>query len=522
LYKVLLADDEGLDLAGLQCLIDWKQLQMEVVAAVNSGFVALEVLRKEHIDLLVTDIKMPIMSGLELAEKALEILPSLRVIFVSGYQDFNYARQAIQMNAHGYVLKPVDDNEMLLVLGKALEEIQKIRSRELIALTLENSIPYVKNEILSRLIESKGTEKVRAELMKRAGLDWYGKLFYVSVIETDDISWKLNHYDEAERADIIKRLNEYIMNWCDERGINFCKSESYRTVLFLSDDSSNSDLELLITEINENFPLSITIAIGPVIRVGAEDLHSSYDHAKKALKLKMFFGKSRMIHYADSKLPIEQSVKHMDEILNDLFVSMSVYDLVRTDDNLQELFQQARRLDSKISVYNFSLHVISKLENYLSIMNENLYSLLGLETENLDILYHFETLGDIQSWLRRRMFEISELLHLKKQKKNNKLVLEIITYIEGNLHNNITLRDVANYFSFSPNHMGHLFKEETGENFSDYVIQARLSRARQLLKDPKLKIYEVADRVGYKNLTYFSKQFRETFGMTPGDYRKQS
>ena len=522
MYKVLLADDESLDLAGLRCLIDWEQLHMEVVAAVNSGFMALEVLRKEHIDLLVTDIKMPIMSGLELAEKALEILPNIKVIFVSGYQDFNYARQAIRMSAHGYVLKPVDDNEMLHVLSKALEEIQSNRSRQQVELTLENSIPYVRNEILSRLIESQGTEEVKSELMERAGLDWSGKLLYVSVLEIDDISWKLNHYEATERSELIKRLHEYIQNWCDDRKITFCKSESHRIVLFMEEESRSSDMEQLIDEVKGNFPLSITIGIGQVVRVGTEDLHSSYLHAKEALELKMFFGKSRIIHCALSKLPFEQNAKHIDEILNELFVSLSVYDLVRTDDYLHELFQQARRLDSRISVYNFSLHIITKLEHYLGMLNENLYSLLGLETKNLDILYHFETLGDIQSWLRRRLFEISELLHIKKQKKNNKLVLEIISYIQNNLHNNITLRDAANYFSFSPNYMGHLFKEEMGKNFSDYVIQARLERARQLLKDPKLKIYEVADQVGYKNLTYFSKQFRETFGMTPGDYRKQS
>jgi two-component system response regulator YesN len=120
-----------------------------------------------------------------------------------------------------------------------------------------------------------------------------------------------------------------------------------------------------------------------------------------------------------------------------------------------------------------------------------------------------------------KVFEISEQLKFRKSSKNGRLVEEIIDNIRERVHENITLRDMANRFSFSPNYLGVLFKEETGYNFSDYVIKIRMERARDLLVSTKLKIYEVASQTGYQYLPYFSRQFKEMYGMTPLEYRRK-
>lgn len=126
----------------------------------------------------------------------------------------------------------------------------------------------------------------------------------------------------------------------------------------------------------------------------------------------------------------------------------------------------------------------------------------------------------MKSWLRRRMFELSERLQRKRQGKKYKLIEEIKAYIEVELENNVMLRDAAIHFSFSPNHLGQIFYDETGIYFSDYVSIRRLERVKLLLGDPKLKVYEAAHQVGYKNLSHFSKQFKDYYGVSPGDYRR--
>jgi two-component system response regulator YesN len=144
-----------------------------------------------------------------------------------------------------------------------------------------------------------------------------------------------------------------------------------------------------------------------------------------------------------------------------------------------------------------------------------------MELKNLDILLQFETIDDIHKWLRNRVFEISEILYTKKQTKNGKLVQSILASVSDRLQDNITLREVADQFSFSPNYLGVLFKEETGQNFSDYIISLRMEKAQQLLRGTNLKIYEVASKVGYRYLPYFSRQFKDTIGMTPLEFRRK-
>ncbi len=278
MYKVLLADDEHLDLEGMRTFIPWSELGMEVVGAVSNGFSACELMERQSVDILVTDVNMPNMSGLELARRALDRKPDVRVVFVSGHQDFHFVKQALSLKACSYVLKPMDDEELVASLRQ---------------ITLE--LEYEANR--------KRTEEQFLQIMQALGAQ-----------------------DGRESKDARDRLAE-------------------------PEPSDPSDLR--------NMP-----------------------------------GSSRLIK-------------------------------------------------------------------------------------------------------------------------------EIVATMQARLHENLTLKQIAQQFAFSPNYLGHLFKEETGQGFSEMLTELRMKRARELLRDPKVKIYEVAGQVGYRYMPYFSRQFKETFGMTPMEFRKR-
>ncbi len=519
MYKVLVVDDEQLNLEGLKKLIAWDRLGMSVMAGLNSGFSALEWMRENAVDILVTDIKMPIMTGLELARKAVETYPKLKVVFISGYEDFHYAKQAIAVNASGYVLKPVAEKELFGVLQGVRDDLDKERQREHLESVYKESIPYFKNEWMHQWLE--GTAE-GPNLTEEYALKFLGSPCSVAIVEIDDLKWKLNHFPEEQRAGIVQKVFDLITEKCGQEDMELlCKIGRHRVALVAHQADAGPGLERLVAYVGSRSPLSVTIGLGAAGST-AEDVRLSYRQAREALGYKMFYGKNRLIRGSDHKEEAAREARDLNEILESLFAAMTQYRLVQIDDNIIDLFILVANLKTKLSIYHFALHIISRLDGYLNTLNENLYSLLGLESKNLDILFHFETLDDIQSWLRKRLFEISELLHMKKKHKNRKLVEEMEKYVQERLDRNIVLRDAANYFSFTPNYLGYLFKEETGQNFSDFVIKKRFEKARELLKDPKMKIYEAAYRVGYKNLTYFSRQFKETYGMTPGEFRKQS
>ncbi|WP_160497528.1 response regulator [Paenibacillus dendrobii] len=526
MYNVLLADDEVLDLRGMERFIPWSELRMKVAAVVSSGFAALDYIRQYPVDILITDIRMPIMSGLELSREALQLLPQLKIIFVSGYEDFHYAKQAMELNAQSYVLKPVEDEEMIEVLHKVKRQLDHEAQQSRLQSDYDKTLPMLRNDMLHELLDGQheGEDALFHEkLQVHCGID-PNKPHRTAVIEIDDVAWKLNAYSESEAKQIVYQLYQTLMECCEELQIlSLCRLSSRQFALVLQGEHlgrSETFLRELIDRIEIGFPVTITIGLSSTAASLAW-IQTSYQEARQALDYKMLAGKSRLILFSEMESGNVEDVQSLEMRLDALFAEMSNYRLVQLHDELGHVFALIRRMKSKSTVYNVAIQIISRLDAYLAGLNENLFQLLGMRMENLDILFKFETMDDIQSWLRRRVFEISEMLHIKKQKKNNKLLESVCAYVEEHLDQNIALRDVSNMFSFSPNHLGVLFKQGTGVNFSDYVVDRRMEKACLLLKDPHYKIFEVAGRVGYKNLTYFSRQFKDKYGMTPGDYRKQ-
>lgn len=520
MYHVLLVDDEDIDLQGLQRFTDWEGLGMTVVAAAHSGYEALEVLERQPVDVMVTDIKMPILSGMELARRALEKRPDLKIVFVSGYEDFHYARQAIEMNAFGYVLKPVNDRELHKILLDMRGRLDEERERSRRETTYRRALPLLKREALHQLLADMPERQQAAELIPSIDLTAISEGGHVALLEPDDLSWKLNEYERAVQTEMTERLMKQVVDFCEERGIESCRMEQHRTALLLPATLVPSELQTLIGVVAASGPLTVTIGVGPAV-YRLQELAGSCRKAEEALALKLFLGKGRLIRYNDAREQIVSDSKDLNGILHEMIAAMSNYELVRTDDCISELFVLVAGLDTKLAVYNLFLHIVARLDEYLRTINEDFYTILSIERGNLDILYHFETIHDMQSWIRRRMFAISEHLHMKRQRKNRSLIEEMMSYVDKHLEENVMLRDAAHYFSFSPNHLGQIFYEETGVYFSDYVTRRRLERVCGLLRDPKLKIYEVANQLGYKNLSHFSKQFRDAFGVSPGDYRRQ-
>jgi len=527
MYRVLLADDEDFDLQGLQRFVPWTELGMEIVASVNSGFEALAVLRDEPVDLLVTDIRMPNMSGLELARKTLEMVSNIEIIFVSGYEDFHYARQALTLNAASYILKPVDDEELIGALKKVKARMDQRSKRKQSELDYAFGEPFIKNQVINNLLTGAVEKGDIPFIVEKLQLGPTESSLRAVIVEVDDCLWKLTSYEDQERNQILQELSSKLITFCNEQHVkHICKISTHRIGLIV-DWSIEKCKDIFTDWVNmvqhSSCPLTITIAIGNAVP-SIVHLNNSYISAEHTLDYKMFSGKSKVIDFSEVSEKQVQDNKNFELQLDALFVSISSYDLVRVTDEIEQLFTLLKSFRSKITIQHFVIHLIVRLDAYLHTLNENIYQMLGIEMRDLDILLQFETIDDIRSWLTRRLFEISELLQLKKEKGNQKLISKVIQYIDQEqcLQNNVSLKDIANVFSFSPNHLGYLFKVETGKSFTDYIIQLRLERARQLLQDPQLKVYEVADQVGYRNLTYFSRQFKKEFGVSPGDYRKQS
>ncbi|BBH23651.1 DNA-binding response regulator [Paenibacillus baekrokdamisoli] len=523
MYNVLLVDDEDLDLNALRLFIPWDQLNMKVAGAMNNAVSAMELINQTKLDILITDIRMPQMSGLELAKLALERNKDIRIIFISGHEDFTYAKQALSLNACSYILKPVDDEEVYEALTKVKELLDMEQSQKKTEKAYKEIAPLLKNELFLQLLEGKASEMEYPLYYEECGLPSLFEFLRVAVIEIDDVTLKLKGYNENERSDILKLLIRDIAHACRTQGYDAVfPVSSHRVAVIYADNQSSADDQWSTVADAFRIASSYSITIG-LSREFTEvnKLSEAYRQALQALEYKMFLGKDRIIPFSDIKQKHVELAGNIDAQIEGLFLAIKNYDLLYIYDRNGDLFYYLKSIQSKATAYNVLLYVIVKLDTWLHTLNESMFGLLDIQPQNLEVIHHFETIDEIQLWLRNVMYELSEILNIKKQKKNQKLIKEIIDYIHLHIHEVVTLRNAANAFSYTPNYLGFLFKEEMDLTFTDYVIQARLLKAQELLAETHLKIYEVADKVGYRNLNYFSRQFKDSFGMSPLEFRKQ-
>ncbi len=520
-YKIIIVDDEVLDLQALKVFIPWQELGYVVAGAVNSGSLALELMNEQPIDLLLTDIHMPMMSGLELARKAKEKQADIRIMFISGHQEFNYAKTALSLQASSYVLKPIDDNELMDALLAVKRELDHEKERRETEETYKQLIPKIQKELWQSLLEeppatanTTAYNEIEEQLMQ---LQWPVQ---AAIIEPDDLAWKLQLFDEQEKKELLAQFRRQVYSACTEQNIQYVFKLGEQRFVMLVEKFASDQLIAMNNSIQSALPFTVTGGLGNAVDNPGQ-LYLSYEQAAAALDHKMFAGKGRWIAYEDIPDAEIEQVEHLDVQLDTLLEAVEQYDLVKLHDELAVLFQMPAQWSSKFTVYNFVLHVVMKLHVFLHQQNEDLFKILGLELKDLDVLMRFETVSDIHSWMRRNLYEISEMLNQKRLNRNSRLIRDIIEYVRHHLQDSLTLRQIADRFTFSPNYLGLLFKEQTGKLYSDYVIELRMDKAADLLKDPTIKVYEVADQVGYRYLPYFSKQFKKSFGMTPNEYRKQ-
>ncbi|MBY9079142.1 response regulator [Paenibacillus sp. HN-1] len=523
MYKAVLVDDEMYDLEGLRRLIPWSELGIEVVCGENKPLAALQFIENNDFDLLITDIKMPVLSGIELSRKAMETHPGLKTVFISGYQDFQYAKQALDLKANAYILKPVDDEEIVSVLRAVVGELELERRKEADDREDIETFDFIKNDVIRHLLEGTIDRGKLSAFLKRYPLDLTFESACAVLIEADDVMLRLGSAPEAGQTQ-LDRLFQWLESYAAGRGLGvWCRLNRSQAALIYTggEEGIESRLEEMVAEARRSGTFTITVSYGAGV-TAAEDLPVSFSQARTFMNGKMFVGKNRVIPPGSSKTGIGKNVRDLSAVLEGMFGAMAGYRLVNICDYIDELFAVAAGFEHPVKVYQFSVHIASRLEAYLGTLNESFESLLGRGIEQMDVIHQLETVDDIKRWLRNTLFHISEILFMKKQHKNRRLMEDIEHYIRERMAENITLREVANHFAYSPNHLGLLFKEHTGESFNEFLVRIRMERAIRLLDQHQYKIYEVADLVGYKNIAYFSRQFREYFNMTAADYRKQS
>ena len=535
MFKVLIVDDERLDREGLRNQVEWCELNITGVDTAKNGFEAIGIITERKPDILITDVKMPGMNGLCLAQKAAEIVPWIKIIFISGFDDFEFVKNALLINAYEYILKPVDTDELLTALKKVVSErIREKKAEEenlLMISKVNESKPLLKNKFIREVIY--GTIANMDTIWKNINLlnlNIQDGLYRVLTCELDDckiLSEELSSAElEAVQGKILDVLGLIETDGCLIESIQAEQSRFVVVLNFLKrienteiDNISKRIAGLIIDKVKNLAGMSMTIGLGSVIDA-VEDLHYSYDDSCRALNQKMLMGKGSVLQFFP-RSNIKDSNIDIQNISNELMQCIRISDINKVNHLLDYLFDslEAGSFYGSKYVQNCCINIISRIEITLLEMNEKMENIFGENVILWDKLMKFETILDIRQWMKNVFKAVLEYFEVKNSRKNRKVIKLVMKYIEENYFKELTLKDIAAEFFYSPNHLGAIFKEESGMGFTEYLTEYRMKQAAELLQQPCLKMYEIANRVGYKNISSFINQFKTTYKMTPTEFR---
>lgn len=514
MYKLLIIDDEEIMRNGLSELIDWKTMGFEVVGNLEDGRDGIEFIKSNQVDVILTDIKMSFISGIDLAKYVMDHNLDIKIILISGFQEFELARQAIAYNVSHYLLKPPKFKDIQGVFHELKNQLDSERQ--------------------SRLQEEMRKEHYE-ELLSFSKEQFFIDLFYGAYSEREDIASRLKMLDFKIDVDqspcivfhvtIVDYENFLSNNWSfGKDGLyqaikNFFNTEDY-SLLFYPVRNMKDKIQILCISQDQADIESLSDNLDQFAKTVKEN-------AKKLLNLELNYKKdfnfSSIVQLAE-KSPV------------DLFQSEE------KDDNFN-LLNQVKLLDSYISSGDFRLSE-GLYENFINQMNhldiriicDNVSSLfdmiyskleengLNMDQEsrktNWNEIKQLETIEQIRSWGKN---ELSKLVYRVEKEKNGtfeNVIGRAKQYINENYNKDITLEDVADHIFLNPVYFSRLFKEQTGENYIDYLIKVRMENAVKLLQDPHYKVNQISEKVGYNSLRYFYKIFKRYKGQTPTEYRK--
>ncbi|MBW4081546.1 response regulator [Paenibacillus sp. S150] len=531
--KMIIADDEDNVREGLRDIVPWEELNVEIAAVAADGQEALELCRKLKPDILLTDIRMPMMDGLETAMKLKELHEQVRIIIISGVQDFNYVKTALHLHADGYILKPIKIPELQDTVNKVVASITMERNRDeheqRLKQQLQENLPTLREKFLANLLQGmyKSEQEVRDKLaFFELPLEMTGS-WRVAVFQID-------HYDKA-----IERYNEEykqllsfsIFNIMEEiagrsgNSVTFVMNENEFVVISSQaamDSHQLLDLcQTIIDCINRFLKIDISVGIGnPVTDI--LELYHTYYEACSAIEYKFFTGKNSVLQISDFKteragwefpLVYEEQAK--------LFNYMKMGQQEEVAGKLNGIFELvcSNRSTPVGYVQSICIELINLASKTVFELGQNLDLIIDDFPSMFSEVYSKRDVSGLRETMHEFFSKLTGFFALKHNQKNSHMINKIKDIIAKGYMENLTVARLSEEVYLSPNYISLIFKQETGENITEYITKVRMDAAKELLKDLDLKILEVAEMVGYENATYFSTVFKKYAGMHPQKYR---
>jgi two-component system response regulator YesN len=513
--KILIADDEKLTREGIISNLDWKKLGIDEVYEADDGINGIELCRAKKPDIILSDVRMPRMNGIEMAKEVQKILPLTSIIFMSGYSDKEYLKEAIKLKVISYVEKPIDSEELAASIKLALEE-QFNHAKNQIHVDHHNK--YSQSKLALQIIypSTRTNYSDYTKQFEDFGFHIKPTTDFTTIIIT--LKTTISSIPDPLMNELYSNIDEIITKFHMEYILSE-KNDEYLILHVFSESRTGEygirNICLLLSSYLTN-TYQYYIAVGKTVR-GIKNIYESYNSAVVLLQSSFFYDYNSIIisETAPPKTVSDQAL-------------LAAYTEALAQHNKEEVLTCVTALFSSFKESQLILH------NYARDLYYKLFTILIQTTANSRIpaLYE-EDSATVLEYVSRdyNLMELHKLLldkinlffsYLLEQSKDNATIYTIKEFISKNYRNeSLSVKDIGEHVFLSSSYVCTLFKNETGKTLNQFLTEFRIEKAKSMLMDPRYKITDISSKVGYSDSNYFGKAFKKFVDLSPSEYRER-
>ncbi|SER79632.1 two-component system, response regulator YesN [Gracilibacillus ureilyticus] len=508
MYKILLVDDERMILDGISVIIDWKSHQAELIGKAMNGLEALTLIEEKIPDIVITDITMPGLDGIGLVAKASEKYPRIKWVFLSGYNEFEYARQAMKFGVKHYLLKPCNEDQISEALTDIIkekrDEEEAVRYLETIQQEASKLYEYEYEEIMKRFMTDVPLtedlpQKFRHMVKKKFG--------------TADYQFVIFHHEEQVEYPLLEKYMKEIETVFKDYPFIGTIIDSNLVILF---DGEHFFKEQLIKQFS-NMGNSWSMIISP----------HNYSSKRPEVMSSLNYLINQFFYNSEGEVVVQEKFTEFQTNIDQLTsIDLNQVIVHLKKQSIKQAMHLIRHFGKEMEYQKVSPKIAKGyfIQFYLLLMSKLNTVMLEDRFETISKLENMSYIDSYYQFFNQLFTSITEILPTSR--KYSKVVMDLIECIEKEIHNpELSLQWLANNCLYmNPDYLGKIFKKEIGQRFSSYVTNARINKAVEIMEaEEDIKVFELAERLGFgSNPQYFSQLFKRIKGYTPSEVMKSA
>ena len=535
-HNILIVDDEQLIRQGLRARIEYLGIDVDEIFEAENGLMALRLQEEHPIDVVITDIRMQDMDGLELIQEMQKKNNQIKFVVLSGYAEFSYAETAIRLGVKAYLLKPVSNDDLKAAFDKAYKEMEQTASvRQEVQMKKrmdrEKQV-YQQEKALNALFSSQEAGAVtREQLCKLCGYDekmWAGgaeSVLYLAILHINKESFEHQRFRPVDHELVrfmIRNIFEEIQAPCEKLLVNSLSDTRQMYGIFIGDDKKKLRME--VERIYLRMRSVLEKKMGIYLTIGVSRCRSQLEgketsEARQALKQRIIYGKANIYFYEDIRILGEQEFPVSQLHLLEQYIEHN--EIFKVKNLVQEIFSEelVKKYGSAylrimwIRILNLLLHHYERRGRNAAEIEKML--------QNYNLLDRIQSLQEIRQKIIEMVMECVSTESVADANARSKIQMAI-GYIQEHFAENLTVNVLAEHYGMSPNYFSSMFKKEMSRSAVNYITELRINQARELLYHSELSVVDISKKVGYEDSQYFFRVFKKYLGMTPLQYREES